>query len=58
MRADGTVLFEILTVRRTFGGEHVANTLTNVINTEPAWEALPSATPTHVRQTLRPCLPN
>ncbi len=54
--AFGAVLFEMLTGRRAFGGEDVAETLANVINKEPAWDALPAATPTHVRQTLRLCL--
>ena len=59
-RADiwsfGCVLFEMLTGARAFGGDDVAETLANVINTEPAWDALPPSVPTHVRQTLRLCL--
>ena len=59
-RADiwsfGCVLFEMLTGARAFGGDDVAETLANVINKDPAWEALPSSVPTHVRQTLRLCL--
>ena len=41
---------------RAFGGDDVAETLANVINKEPAWDALPPSVPTHVRQTLRLCL--
>ena len=59
-RADiwsfGCVLFEMLTGARAFGGDDVAETLANVINKEPAWDALPPSVPTHVRQTLRLCL--
>jgi len=54
--AFGTVLFEMLTGTRAFGGEDVAETLANVINREPAWEALPPALPDHVRQALRLCM--
>ena len=54
--AFGVVLFEMLTGTRTFGGDDVAETLANVINKEPAWDALSPAVPTHVRQTLRLCL--
>ena len=54
--AFGAVLFEMLTGTRAFGGDDVAETLANVINKEPAWDALSPAVPTHVRQTLRLCL--
>jgi serine/threonine protein kinase/Tol biopolymer transport system component len=54
--AFGAVLFEMLTGQRAFTGDDVAETLANVINKEPAWEALSTALPTHVRQTLRLCL--
>jgi serine/threonine-protein kinase len=54
--AFGVVLFEMLTGQRAFGGEDIAETLANVINKEPAWEALPTTVPAHVRQTLRLCL--
>jgi eukaryotic-like serine/threonine-protein kinase len=54
--AFGAVLFEMLTGRRAFDGDDVAETLANVINKEPAWDALPPSTPAHVRQTLRVCL--
>jgi len=54
--AFGAVLFEMLTGARAFPGEDVAETLANVINKEPASDALPTALPPHVRQTLRLCL--
>ena len=43
--AFGAVLFEMFTGRRAFGGDDVAETLANVINKEPAWDALPPAVP-------------
>ena len=54
--AFGAVLFEALAGRRAFDGEDVGETLANVINKEPVWEALPAELPPHVRQTLRLCL--
>lgn len=46
----------MLTGARAFGGDDVAETLANVINKEPAWDALPASVPAHVHQTLRLCL--
>ena len=54
--AFGVVLFEMLTGARAFGGDDAAETIANVINQEPAWDALPLSVPMHVRQTLRLCL--
>ena len=54
--AFGAVLFEVLTRRRAFGGDDVAETLANVINKEPAWDALPATVPARVVQVLRVCL--
>jgi len=54
--AFGVVLWEMLTGQRLFVGETVSDTLAAVLTTEPSWKALPSATPTHVRQLLRRCL--
>jgi len=54
--AFGAVLFEMLTGTRAFGGDDVAETLANVINKEPAWEALPLTVPSHMQQALRLCL--
>jgi eukaryotic-like serine/threonine-protein kinase len=56
-RADiwsfGVVLFEMLTGGRLFEGETVSDTLASVLKTEPAWEALPAATPPPIRRLLR-----
>lgn len=54
--AFGAVLFEMVAGRRAFVGDDVAETLANVINREPAWDALPPALPSHVSHTLRLCL--
>jgi hypothetical protein len=54
--AFGAVLFEMLSARRAFGGEDVAETLANVINKEPDWTVLPPALPAHIGQALRLCL--
>ena len=54
--AFGAVLFEMLTGHRAFAGEDIADTLANVLKTEPAWERLPADVPARVRQVLRACL--
>ena len=59
-RADiwsfGAVLFEMLTGRRVFGGRDVSATLAAVIQSDPAWDALPAETPARVTNLLRRCL--
>jgi serine/threonine-protein kinase len=50
--AFGCVLFEMLTGRRAFEGEDVAETLGAVIHKEPVWTALPSETPVNLRMLL------
>ncbi len=52
----GCVLFEMLTGKRTFGGEDVIDTLAEVRRAEPDWAALPAATPASVHRLLRRCL--
>jgi hypothetical protein len=52
----GCVLYEMLTGRRAFEGEDVADTLANVLKAEPDWSRLPPATPTAIRVLLRRCL--
>ncbi len=54
--AFGCVLFEMLTGRRVFDGEDVANTLALVLTKEPQWSLLPSETPPSIRRLLRRCL--
>ncbi len=43
--AFGAVLFEMLTGKKTFGGETVSDTLAAVLKTDPDWSALPPDTP-------------
>ena len=54
--AFGGVLFEMLSAQRAFAGEDLSMTLAAVVMQEPAWAALPPATPPNVRQLLRRCL--
>ena len=54
--AFGAVLFEMLTGRRAFQGESVADTLAAVIHSDPGLDRLPPATPWHVRATIDRCL--
>ena len=54
--AFGCVLYEMLTGVRPFGGGNVSEVLAEVIKSEPDWEALPDATPTHIRLVERQCL--
>jgi serine/threonine-protein kinase len=46
----------VLTGRRAFGGDEIAETLAFILTKEPDWNALPSATPVSVRQLLSRCL--
>src|SRR5262245_39257232 len=54
--AFGCVLFEMLTGRRPFAGEDVAETLAQVLTKEPGWSLLPPETPPSIRRLLRRCL--
>jgi Tol biopolymer transport system component len=54
--AFGCVLFEMLTARRAFEGEDVAETLARVLTREPDWARLPPDTPPSIRRLLRRCL--
>jgi len=54
--AFGCVLFEMLTGRRAFGGDEIADTLAAVLRGEPDWPALPATVPASVASLLRRCL--
>ena len=54
--AFGCVLYEMLSGRRAFNGETLAEVLASVIKTEPDWQQLPVNTPSSVRRLLRRCL--
>ena len=53
--AFGSVLFEMLTGRRAFGGDDVTDTIVAVVSKEPDWRALP-ASASGVRSLLARCL--
>ncbi len=54
--AFGVVLFEMLTGRRTFGGDDISEVLASVLKTEPEWASMPSDVSPSVRRLLRRCL--
>jgi Tol biopolymer transport system component len=54
--AFGCVLFEMLSGRRAFGGDTMTDTLARVLEHEPEWTLLPSATPPGIHKLLRRCL--
>ena len=54
--AFGAVLYEMLTGRRAFDGEDMAEVLGAVVRLEPHWEALPADVPPPVRTLLQSCL--
>ncbi len=54
--AFGCVLYEMLTGKRAFEGDDIADTLANVLKAEPDWSRLPSALPPAIRVLLRRCL--
>jgi len=53
--AFGVVLYEMLTGRRAFDGEDVSLTLSQVLQREPDFDALPADLPQAVRRLLRRC---
>ena len=54
--AFGCVLYEALTGRAAFSRATVSDTLVAVLSAEPAWDALPDATPAKIRALLHRCL--
>ena len=55
--AFGCVLFEMLAGRHVFGEvSTVSDAIAAVLKSEPAWDALPPDTPSHIRALLKRCL--
>jgi len=54
--AFGAVLFEMLSGKRAFDGEDIAEVLGAVVRLEPDWSLLPAGTPSRVRLLLKACL--
>jgi len=54
--AFGCLMYEMLTGRSPFGGKTIADSLAVVLEREPAWEALPAATPATIRRLIERCL--
>jgi eukaryotic-like serine/threonine-protein kinase len=54
--AFGCVLYEMLTGKKAFSGETVADTLAAIMRAEPEWELLPADTPMRVRVLLQRCV--
>ncbi|MEQ1910150.1 MAG: protein kinase [Vicinamibacterales bacterium] len=52
----GVVLFELLTAASPFGRPTTTETLASVLDAQPDYTALPTATPTPLRHLLRRCL--
>src|SRR5258706_7189180 len=54
--AFGCVLYEMLTGRRPFAGEDIADVMVAVLSKEPDWNALPPHVPGSIRALIRRCL--
>src|SRR5688572_10274 len=54
--AFGCVLYEMLTGRRTFGGETTSDVIAAIIERLPDMSKLPTAVPAHVRRVIERCL--
>ena len=54
--AFGTVLYELLSGKRAFGGKTVTDTLAKILEGVPDWEALPENTPWRIQELLHRCL--
>ena len=50
------VLYEMLTGHAAFAGETVSDTIAAILGREPAWGALPDATPANAQRLLQRCL--
>jgi serine/threonine protein kinase len=54
--AFGCLLYELLAGKRAFQSKTLQDTVQEVLNREPDWEALPAKTPAKIRELLRWCL--
>jgi eukaryotic-like serine/threonine-protein kinase len=54
--AFGCVLSEMLTGQRAFPGETTSDAIAAILEREPLWDRLPTATPEPIRRLLRRCL--
>jgi Tol biopolymer transport system component len=54
--AFGCVLYEMLTGRRAFERDTVADVLVAILERDPDWSALPEHTPSSLRRLLRRCM--
>ena len=54
--AFGCVLYEMLTGRKAFAGETMADCAAAILHVEPDWAALPPSTPEALIQLVRRCL--
>jgi serine/threonine-protein kinase len=54
--AFGCVLYEMLSGKRAFEGDDIADTLANVLKVEPDWSQLPPVLPPAISVLLRRCL--
>ena len=52
----GCLMFEMLTGKRAFQRETLADTLSAILERDPNWDLLPNKTPVSVRLLLRRCL--
>jgi Tol biopolymer transport system component len=54
--AFGCVLYEMLSGRRTFGGETTSDVIAAIIERQPDMTKLPASTPAHIRRVIERCL--
>jgi eukaryotic-like serine/threonine-protein kinase len=54
--AFGCVLYEMLTGHQAFPGKTISDTIAAILEREPDWQDLPTATPRSVRRLLQRCV--
>jgi eukaryotic-like serine/threonine-protein kinase len=54
--AFGCVLFEMLSGKRAFDGATTSDVMANILQRDPAWTVLPTATPAPIARLLARCL--